>query len=301
VEYKDRYWVYLDEPQVLTRNKPHPGSRPIESFDLQTGRTITKYPSLTAAYGDQYAPVCVVAACDGRRKDYKGMGWRYAPVMSQLPAAPAPAPSPVPVPTPAEDKDAAVAILTTAHRRMELARLNAAVFCDPGGKGYGVRMSDGRILYRPMRQEVVALWYDDNAQVAPAASAQVQTASDAKARRIRRNRPNYCNGHLEAVCLKTGAVRFTFANVAEAVGKGFCESRIYHAINGRSPHHHHLAWRHVPGRHIPPRIEAYDASDHRLRLQFRTDAEIAAKGYLVADVRTAIATGQDYAGLRWQA
>jgi hypothetical protein len=206
--YKGVFWTYLDKPQVLVVNGAPCNARPVESYDLQTGLTIKRYPSQTSVFNDQHEPSAVGAVLHGRRKSHKGMGWRYTP--HPIPA-PAPVPAPIPAPSPVlvEDKDAAVTILTTAHRRSELARLNAAVFCDPGGKGYGVRMNDGRILYRPLRQEVVALWYDDNAQVAPAASAQVETASDAKDRRIRRNRPNYCNGHLEAVCLKTGAVRFT--------------------------------------------------------------------------------------------
>jgi hypothetical protein len=51
-------------------------SIPVESYNLDTGGCIKKYPSALATNKDGYSPPNVVMCTSGIRKSHKGVGWR---------------------------------------------------------------------------------------------------------------------------------------------------------------------------------------------------------------------------------
>ena len=60
--------------------------------------------------------------------------------------------------------EAEAAVLADAHRKDTLRRMRAAIFHDANQNEFGVRLSDGRVLYRPTHSEAIALWYAEDAQ-----------------------------------------------------------------------------------------------------------------------------------------
>lgn len=52
-------------------------TKPIESFDFRTGRTIKEFPSINSVIRDGYNYSALTRVLRGRSRRYKGVGWRY--------------------------------------------------------------------------------------------------------------------------------------------------------------------------------------------------------------------------------
>ena len=66
------------ESRELMKEAHAKDAKPVESYDLATGRMIKLYPSVRAPIDDGFHPSNVTAVCKGRQKTYRGLGWRYA-------------------------------------------------------------------------------------------------------------------------------------------------------------------------------------------------------------------------------
>lgn len=177
---------------------------------------------------------------------------------SRLPAptpAPTPAPAPPPAPTQAPiriDPEADVAVLEALHKRAELDDLRKAVFHDPATNSYGVRVPDGRILYRPTRHEAIDLWYNNHAQQIVSGNV---PAVPKKRETVRKTRPpkpeppkktRQENHHktrpIEAIDPKTKEVRHQFNSIRDAELAGFRRSCIDRVLAGQVNTHAGLVW-----------------------------------------------------------
>lgn len=60
------------------RSKAAQHRTPIESYDLETGKTIERFESQKEAQRHGYDQKCIWNCCNGKSKSHKGFGWRYA-------------------------------------------------------------------------------------------------------------------------------------------------------------------------------------------------------------------------------
>lgn len=49
---------------------------PVESFNLETGETLAKYPTISAAKKDGYHPYCIHCCLSGKQHTHHGVGFR---------------------------------------------------------------------------------------------------------------------------------------------------------------------------------------------------------------------------------
>ena len=157
------------------------------------------------------------------------------------------APEPVSQPAPTYP-EAETVVLADAHRKDTLRRMRAAIFHDANRNEFGVRLPDGRILYRPTHSEAIALWYGEDAQQRPGmTTVPGQTAGEEKAQQPRRKmrRP------VEAVDPESGEVRHRFNCAADAERAGFRLDCIHAARRGKVKTHAGWLWRYA-GDPVPP-------------------------------------------------
>lgn len=254
--YHGLHWRYataavLQMPAVILTPEPQTNSHRVESYDLQTGRTIKQYPSQKAVYADGFRPKRVGDVLYGRQKTYKNLGWRYTVATSKTPP---------PTTTEADSPAVARTLLAEAHRRNEIAQLNRDVYYVPSQNKWAIRLSDGRCLSRPTRTEAIDLWYAEHADQAQTEEKPAEAAGN---KAPRRKYERYANtpGHIEALDPRTGAVAFVFRTVGEAGRHGFTLSSVYQALQGVRPEYRKLRWRHVPSSAVaPPETNACCAS-----------------------------------------
>ena len=272
---------------------PRPNRRPIESYDLTTGKTVHRYVGIVATADDGYQPGNVRNALRRKEGAYAGLGWRFVETAAE---------------TPAVDPAAEAVVQVTANKRIELARLNNDVKFVPTRNEYVVRLKNQRTLYRPTQAEAIALWYAtpecerrDFEPGAPAEEVPATTpAIPAKATK-EPNRP-LAQGRraLEAFDPVTGEIRHKFNSIDEAQAQGFAPSCIYNVLRGKVSTHAELGWRY--GAHQPavtPTIEARCPTTGRVLFQFRTYDELKTKGYNPSRVTSAIKRKGVYKHLHW--
>ena len=139
-------------------------------------------------------------------------------------------------------------VLADAHRKDTLRRMRAAIFHDANRNEFGVRLPDGRILYRPTHSEAIALWYGEDARQRPGmTTVPGQTPGEEKAQQPRRKmrRP------VEAVDPESGEVRHRFNCAADAERAGFRLDCIHAAPRGKVKTHAGWLWRYA-GDPVPP-------------------------------------------------
>ena len=77
-EIKDDNRLENLEYMTCEENIRYSLEKPVERYDLKTGKTCAVYSSITAAGEDGYNLGNVSSTCSGRYSHHKGFGWRYA-------------------------------------------------------------------------------------------------------------------------------------------------------------------------------------------------------------------------------
>jgi hypothetical protein len=219
---------------------------------------------------------------------------------------------PLPEPVPA-DPEAETAVLADAHRKDTLRRMREAIFHDAHREEFGVRLSDGRVLYRPTHSEAIALWYAEDAR-APAAREREQARKPAA-----RKGPERHQRPIEAVDLTTGEVRHHFSNVDAIRAAGFNAKCVSDVLAGRQRTHRGLSWRDaMPAPHVlrtsPNKsaaawalvaglpqhaVESFNQATGEVHTVYRDPAAVIAAGFLDALPVLDGQTHQAY-GLGWR-
>ena len=295
-------------------------ARPIESYDLATGRMVKKYPSQTSVFKDGYLPEAVRAVLHGHRTDYKGMGWRYtATTPANKPAVLPPAPTP-------EDPAVAITLLTDAHRRNELASIAQAIRFVPSRNEWAVHFSDGRVLYRPTRPEAINLWYNEcskettgevvSEREQPDLAAPIEEAprkteqgtpepampTQTPVQEPRRQYPHLfsrCGYRVEGFIPKTGQVRIAFI-ITQAERRGYARRKIVAALDKPDKQYLRLSWRRAPVTAGLPKVEGCCPTTGNVLAQFDSYDAIITAGYNPTAIAAALKSHSCYRHLRWR-
>jgi hypothetical protein len=162
--------------------------------------------------------------------------------------------SPQPAPTPPDPK-AEIAVLEAAHQKSVLNRLTKATFYDENREAWGVRLPDGRVLYRPTHFEIITLWYEEDArshapEIKPCITAvQAQGPGKTRPQKLHGGRPGRA---VDAIDPRTGEIRHRFETVAAAGEAGFDRRSIHLVLAGEYRTHGGFLWRYREAAPLKP-------------------------------------------------
>ena len=133
--------------------------------------------------------------------------------------------------------EAEAAVLADAHRKDTLRRMRAAIFHDANQNEFGVRLSDGRVLYRPTHSEAIALWYAEDART-PTTPRPEQTRKPANRpiptpKTAAWKGPKQRYRPIEAVDPTTGEVRHRFPSFDAIRAAGFNANCVWYVLAGK--------------------------------------------------------------------
>ena len=284
---------------------------PIECCDLDTGSVIASYESLEEAGRAGFDPSSIRTVLEGGCREYSRATWRMAPRNSPSEqSAPEASPPPVRV---TEPTDVAVALLTDAHRRDELARLRQDIFFDDARHQWGVRLNS-RTLYRPQRCEVVQIWYEapEDERRDTTTTVETSAATDPPARPatppIHAKRPGNTPRMVQALEPATNEVVKTYPSLAAVIQDGFHPKGVTRAIEGHYSQSGGYLWRDVdaPPRRTPAQqactraFESFDPNTGQAIKRYATLKEAELDGFFSAGIRTAIDHNWQHHGLGWR-
>ena len=212
--------------------------------------------------------------------------------------------SPVFVPEPVPmNPESEAAVLADAHRKDTLRRMRTAIFHDANQNEFGVRLSDGRVLYRPTHSEAIALWYAEDART-PATPRPEQTRKPANRliptpKTAAWKGPKPRHRPIEAVDTPTGEVRHRISSFDAIRAAGFNANCVWYVLAGKRRTHGGLTWRNAmpappPVRTNPNKaavagalvarlpqqaVEGFDQTTGRVQTVYRDPAAVIGAGF----------------------